>query len=134
MSSPAHINFSKIFHTKGNMEIWRSIIRGKVWVTRFKKLNIFCCFKHSGKIPTDNELLKSIETELDIWGPDFFLYKYRIINEVSGFVLMPMDYILFFHNKGGGGGRKWIFHRCSIIFFTNFHCGQDWRLRMKNMF
>ena len=37
------------------------IIRNIIWVTRCKMGIILVVLKHSGKIPSDNELLKSIE-------------------------------------------------------------------------
>ena len=39
-----------------------SIIRSRIWVTRFENWTNFSLLKHSEKIPLDNELLKRIET------------------------------------------------------------------------
>ena len=52
---------------------------------------ILAVLKHSGKIPSDNELLKIIETVGEIRGGFFFIYKYKNIHEVSGFVLLPTN-------------------------------------------
>ena len=60
-SSLAHINFSNIFDKKGNMEI------GLWFAVEFESPDlkigiILAVLKHYEKIPSDSELLKSIET------------------------------------------------------------------------
>ena len=47
--------------------------------------------KHSGKIPSDNELLKSIETIGQIIGAKIVIYKYPNIHDVGRFVLLPTN-------------------------------------------
>ena len=69
-SSLAHKNISNTFNKKGNMEI------GQYFTVEFESEDlkmwiILAVLKHSGKIPSDLELLKSIET----------------IGEISGFVI-----------------------------------------------
>ena len=68
-----------------------SIIHSKIWFTSFKNGIILAVLKHSGKIPSDNKLLNSIETVGTIIGPKIFIYKYQNIHEVGGFVLLPMN-------------------------------------------
>ena len=69
--SLAQINFLNTFEKKGNMEI------GQQFTVEFESPDlkiriILAILKHSGKIPSDNELLKSIETVGEIGGVKIF--------------------------------------------------------------
>ena len=52
---------------------------------------ILAVLEHFEKLPANNELLKSFETVGEIREAKLYIYKYRNIHEVCGFILLPMN-------------------------------------------